>query len=78
MARSEMNEVIPTIIRSNNPEYDYSIGSVNLKDVAGKIKYLPEKYRPNEQGYTSDLFKSYLRPLLGNPIHDTEPIFNLL
>jgi hypothetical protein len=73
-----MNEVILTIIRSDNQKYQYSIGSANLKDVAGKIKYLPENYRPNEEGYTSDSFKSYLRPLLGNPIHDTEPIFNLL
>jgi 6-phosphofructokinase 1 len=78
MARSEMNEVIPTIIRANNQKYEYSMGSASLKDVAGKIKYLPEKYRPNEQGFTNELFKSYLRPLLGNPIHDTEPIFNLL
>ena len=78
MARSEMNEVILTIIRSDNQKYQYYIGSANLKDVAGKIKYLPENYRPNEEGYTSDSFKSYLRPLLGNPIHNTEPIFNLL
>jgi len=78
MARSGMNNVIPTLIRSSNQKYEYSIGSASLKDVAGEIRYLPEKYRPDEQGYTSDSFKSYLRPLLGNPIHDTDSIFHLL
>ena len=78
MARSGMNDVIPTLIRSSNQKYEYSIGSASLKDVAGEIRYLPEKYRPDEQGYTSDSFKSYLRPLLGDPIHDTDSIFHLL
>jgi len=77
MSQSDMSEIILTIIRSEQPTYGYSIESADLKKVAGKTKYLPEEYRPNKQGDTSDLFKSYLQPLLGNPLYDTEPIFNL-
>ena len=77
MSQSEMSEIILTIIRSDQPTYTYSIGSADLEEVAGKTKYLPEKYRPDKQGNTSDLFKSYLQPLLGNPVYDTKPIFNL-
>ncbi len=77
MSQSDMSEIILTIIRSEQPTYGYSIESADLKKVAGKTKYLPEEYRPNKQGDTSDLFKSYLQPLLGNPLYDTESIFNL-
>ena len=77
MSQSDMSEIILTIIRSDQPTYGYSIESADLKKVAGKTKYLPEEYRPNKQGDTSDLFKSYLQPLLGNPLYDTESIFNL-
>ena len=77
MSQSDMSEIILTIIRSEQPTYGYSIESADLKKVAGKTKYLPEEYRPNKQGDTSDLFKSYLQPLLGNPVYDTKPIFNL-
>jgi len=77
MSQSEMTEIILTIIRSDQLTYDYSIEFADLKEVAGKTKYLPEEYRPDKQGNTSDLFKSYLQPLLGNPVYDTEPIFNL-
>ena len=77
MSQSDMSEIILTIIRSEQPTYGYSIESADLKKVAGKTKYLPEEYRPNKQGDTSDLFKSYLQPLLGNPLYDTGSIFNL-
>ena len=77
ISRSDMSEIILTISRSDKPDYNYSIEYADLKEVAGKTKYLPEEYRPDKQGNTSDLFKSYLRPLLGNPVYDTEPIFSL-
>ena len=78
MSQNEVSEIILTIIRSEQPTYEYSIESAELKYVAGKTKYLPEEYRPSKQGDTSDLFKSYLKPLLGDPVYYTEPIFNLL
>ena len=77
MSQFDMSEIILTIVRSEQPTYEYSIESAELKDVAGKTKYLPEEYRPDKQGNTSDLFKSYLQPLLGYPMYDTEPILNL-
>ena len=77
MSQFDMSEIILTIVRSEQPTYEYSIESAELKDVAGKTKYLPEEYRPDKQGNTSDLFKSYLQPLLGYPMYNTEPILNL-
>ena len=77
ISRSDMSEIILTISRSDKPDYNYSIEYADLKEVAGKTKYLPEEYRPDKQGNTSDLFKSYLQPLLGYPMYNTEPILNL-
>ena len=70
MSQFDMSEIILTIVRSEQPTYEYSIESAELKDVAGKTKYLPEEYRPDKQGNTSDLFKSYLQPLLGYPMYN--------
>lgn len=77
MSKLEMSEIILSIHRSDQATYEYSIGYSDLRHVAGKTKYLPKKYRPNNQGDTSDSFKDYLQPLLGKPIYYTGPIFNL-
>ena len=77
MSKLEMSEIILSIHRSGEATYEYSIGYADLRHVAGKTKYLPKKYRPNNQGDTSDSFKNYLQPLLGKPMYDTGPIFNL-
>jgi 6-phosphofructokinase 1 len=58
------NAVMPTIVRESDNPYRWSIGEVNLAEVANREKSLPSNYISEDGFNVTDACKNYLLPLI--------------
>lgn len=56
-----------TINRTGDYSVDYKL--VQLSEVAGKTRYMPDEYINEDGNNVTSEFKSYVRPLLGTDLH---------
>lgn len=58
------NAVMPTIVRKSNKPYKWTIGSVDLADVANKEKHMPRNFITKDGFGITQRCRDYLQPLI--------------
>jgi 6-phosphofructokinase 1 len=61
-------DVIVTLVRTDAETYGCSTGLAPLAEVAGKVKAMPEPYLDGANGFVTEAFLDYARPLIGSPL----------
>ncbi len=61
-------DVIVTLVRTDGDGYGCSTGLAPLAQVAGKVQAMPEAYLDRADGFVTDQFLDYARPLIGSPL----------
>lgn len=57
-----------TLVRESDQPYRCTTGLVGLEAVANREKHLPSEYINNAGNHVTEAFKTYARPLLGDPL----------
>jgi 6-phosphofructokinase 1 len=61
-------DIMITLNRKPSPQYECTIGTVNLKEVIGRTKPLPDEYISESNNDVTKSFIEYARPLIGDPL----------
>lgn len=60
--------VMATLNRSKQEAYRCSVGTVPLREVAGREKLVPREFIHPDGNMTTELFREYALPLIGEPL----------
>lgn len=64
LALEGQNAIMSTIVRENTEPYRWSVSSVKLSKIAGKVKMLPSSYLRKDQLFVSSACIQFLKPLI--------------
>lgn len=64
------HDVMVTLVREATTKYHCTTGLVELEQVIGQQRSLPDEYRDANQTMITPAFATYALPLLGDPLPD--------